>query len=122
MASLGRVRVVQGQQEPPNKQLQSLKKHNKKKKMLVKRTDFDRLREKSREVRGEDGSGGILGRQDTCQEQETNMKSTFLGPSQNFVEKRRKSAKSRRLARKKKGEEVRVQMKGGSGEGYLGHL
>jgi hypothetical protein len=114
--------VVQGQQEPPNKQLQSLKKHNKKKKMLVKRTDFDRLREKSREVRGADGSGGILGRQDTCQEQETNMKSTFLGPSQNFVEKRRKSVKSRRLARKKKGEEVRVQMKGGSGEGYLGHL
>ena len=114
--------MVQGQQEPQNKQLQSLKKHIKKKKMLVKRTDFDRLREGSREVRGGDGSGGILGRQDTCQEQETNMKSTFLGPSQNFVEKRRKNVQSRRLARKKKGEEVRIQIKGGSGEGYLGHL
>ena len=64
----------------------------------------------------------MLGRQDTCEEQEDSMKSTFLGNSPNLVQKRRKNVQSRRLPREKKGEEVRIQIKGGSVEGYLGHL
>jgi hypothetical protein len=68
------------------------------------------------------GWGGILGKQETCEQQETNMKSTFLGLFQNLVKKRQKIVQSRRLARKKKREEVRIQVKGGSGEGYLKHL
>ena len=121
-APLGRLRVGQGQEEPKKKQLQSLKKQIKKKKKRVKRTEFEKLREGNRGVSGGDGSGGILGKQETCKQQETNLKSTFLNLSQNLVKKRRKIVQSRRLARKKKGEEIRIQIKGGSGEGYLGHL
>ncbi len=121
-APVGRLWVAQGQQEPPNNKVQSLKKQIKKKKIRGKRTEFDRYREESRGVSGADGSGGILGRQQTCEQQETNTESTFLGISQNLVKKRRKIVQSRRLAGTKKGEEIRKQIKGGSVEGYLGHL
>jgi hypothetical protein len=47
---------------------------------------------------------------------------TFLGVFQNLVKKQAKIMQSRRLAWNKKREEIRVQYKGGSGEGYLGHL
>ncbi len=94
--------MVQGQQEPSKKQLQSLKKPIKKKKIRDKRTEFDRLREGSTGVSDADGSGGILGGQQTCEEQETNMESTFLGLSQNLVKKWHKNVQSRRLARKKR--------------------
>ncbi len=121
-APVGHLWVAQGQQEPPNKKVQRLKKQIKKKKIRGKRTEFDRFREESRRVSGADGSGGILGRQQTCEHQETNTESTFLGISQNLVKKRRKIVQSRTLTGPKKGDEIRKQITGGGVEGYLGHL
>ena len=102
-----------GTTRTPQKKVQSLKKQIKKKKIRGKRTEFDRFREESRGVSGPDGSGGILGRQQTCEQLETNTESTFLGFSQSLVKKRRKIVQSRRLAGTKKGEAIRKQFKGG---------
>jgi hypothetical protein len=105
--------VVQGHQEPKKTQLQSLKKQIKKKKKRGKKTEFERLREGSRGVRGADGSGWILGKQETCEQQDTNMKSTFLGLFQNLVKKRQKIVQSRRLARKKNEKRLGYKSRGG---------
>ncbi len=83
----------------------------------MKRTDFKRLKEGSRGFSGADGSGGVLARQDTCGERATDTTSTYLGPPKNLVEKGLKNVQSRRLAGEKKGEEVRIQIKGTRVEG-----
>jgi hypothetical protein len=66
------------------------------------------------------GRGGVLDGQQTCEEQEANMESTFLGLSQNLVKKWHKNVQSRGLARKKKEKRLGYNSRGGVERGTWG--